>query len=81
MQLDLACVAFSLLLLKILGVVNEQEGPKLQTLLQVPEKERKEKEKKTTYAEETLPASIKENETHWLKRAVSPPTKLQDRKC
>eukprot|EP00983_Pelagomonas_calceolata_P043165 1138792-Pelagomonas_calceolata.AAC.1 len=27
---------------------------------------------KTTWAEETLPTSIKEKETHWLRRAVSP---------
>eukprot|EP00983_Pelagomonas_calceolata_P057754 1145204-Pelagomonas_calceolata.AAC.4 len=30
------------------------------------------KRKETTYAEKTLPTSIKEKETHWLRRAVSP---------
>eukprot|EP00983_Pelagomonas_calceolata_P083942 1156261-Pelagomonas_calceolata.AAC.2 len=30
------------------------------------------KRKKTAEAEEALPTSIKEKETHWLRRAVSP---------
>eukprot|EP00983_Pelagomonas_calceolata_P085918 1156651-Pelagomonas_calceolata.AAC.2 len=34
-------------------------------------KKGKEKKRKTTQAEETLPTSIKEKETHWLRRAVS----------
>eukprot|EP00983_Pelagomonas_calceolata_P010714 346559-Pelagomonas_calceolata.AAC.1 len=32
----------------------------------------KEKKRKTTKAEETLPTSIMEEETHWPRRAVSP---------